>query len=359
MSREQYLGYAREGLCMPVGTDMVLHMHSDAKAILRDSVRLGEVLAQAARRFSTPLAIPVMDLTIEKNIALEILGVPECEREKFHFSEPLDGRQMQRLEEGLRNIGDCRLLASAGALSYVAANYPDMVPVGMGIGPFSLLTKLVADPITAVYLAGTGATAEEDEEVALIESMLDLATRTILASLKIQIAAGARAIFLCEPAANTVYLSPNHTGPETETFEKFVMGPNRLIAELLEENGIDLLFHDCGELTPEFIRAFAGLRPAVLSFGSPVKLWEAAEIVPDDIVLFGNLPSKKFFSDEDMPVGKLEALTLDLLERMRATKHPFILATECDVLSVPGREEIIFGKIEAFMRAARAAEVGL
>jgi hypothetical protein len=35
----------------------------------------------------------------------------------------------------------------------------------MAIGPFSLLTKLVADPITANALAGIGVSPEDDPEV--------------------------------------------------------------------------------------------------------------------------------------------------------------------------------------------------
>jgi hypothetical protein len=43
-------------------------------------------------------------------------------------------------------------------------------------------------------------------------------------------------------------------------------------------------------------------------------------------------------------------MTVDLLERMRLTGHPFILGSECDVLSVPGREAEIASKVDAFMR---------
>jgi hypothetical protein len=37
-------------------------------------------------------------------------------------------------------------------------------------------------------------------------------------------------------------------------------------------------------------------------------------------------------------------------EKMRDTGHPFILGSECDVLSVPGSEREILAKVEAFMK---------
>ena len=43
------------------------------------------------------------------------------------------------------------------------------------------------------------------------------------------------------------------------------------------------------------------LDPAILSLGSSRTLWEDAALVPKSVVLFGNLPTKKFYSDEAMP----------------------------------------------------------
>ena len=78
----------------------------------------------------------------------------------------------------------------------------------MSIGPFSLLTKLVKDPIMAIYAAGAGVAAEDNDEVAAVYAILKLAETVVHANCAAQIKAGARAIFLCEPAANQVYFSP-------------------------------------------------------------------------------------------------------------------------------------------------------
>ena len=218
----------------------------------------------------------------------------------------------------------------------------------MAIGPFSLMTKLLADPITGLYLAGTGLTRDEEPEVAAIEDCIALATEVIERSLRLQLEAGAKAICLCEPAANLVYLSPHQLAAGADTFERFVMQPNRRLRNVLADYNADLIFHDCGELTDDMVRAFCTLDPSVLSLGSSRQLWQDAALVPDNIVLFGNLPTKKFYSDAELPLPVVATMARELNDRMNATNHPFILGSECDVLSVPGREESIMKKVLTF-----------
>ena len=73
-----------------------------------------------------------------------------------------------------------------------------------------------------------------------------------------------------------------------------------------------------------------------------------------DTVLYGNLPTKSF-SSSALTAGEVERLAQDLVKKMHAAGHPFILGSECDVLSVPGRETEIFAKVDAFMRCGCSA----
>ena len=54
------------------------------------------------------------------------------------------------------------------------------------------------------------------------------------------------------------------------------------------------------------------------------------------VVLYGNVPSKNFYSDALITVEQVRALVAELRERMRAAGHPFIPGSECDVLHVDG-----------------------
>jgi len=342
MDRQFYLDLADAGLRMPIGAHLVLHEHAGHADILLDGTRLGQVVAETARRFRTPLAFPLMDLTLEKEALLLAREIPAAEVDTYHFTECPAEDATFRLTP--------RMEAVCGALRHLATE-TDFVPVGMSIGPFSLMTKLVSDPITPVFLAGTGAGADSEPEVALVERLLELAVTQIVNFHDAQIDSGAKAMVVCEPAANQVYFSPRQLAGSYEVFDRYVTRLNQAIVDRLRARGVDLIFHDCGELFDGMVQRFAALDPAILSLGSSRRLWEDAALVPKTTVLYGNLPTKKFYSDALVNVAQVRELSGEIVRRMRDVRHPFILGSECDVLSVPGCEHTIKAKVEAFMEA--------
>lgn len=351
MNREYYLQLAASGLRIPIGIDLILHENPDPQRTVRDGSLLGQVAENAARRYASPLAIPLMDLTLEKEDLLRILDYPEAET--FHFSAAPSLDQLQQMQNSSQAPFSVRGQAHIDSLRYIQSK-TQLLPVGMAIGPFSLMTKLMADPITAIAMAGMGMTPEEDASVLLAERCLALAETAVLRSLEAQIKAGAKAVMICEPAANIVYLSPRQMESGADIFERFVMQPNVRIRQLVAAAEVDLIFHDCGELTSFMVEQFATrLQPAILSLGSSRKLWEEAALVPKNVVLFGNLPTKKFYSDASMPAEQVEAMTLELIAKMRAAQHPHILGSECDVLYVPDAADTIRKKVEIMLTCGR------
>ncbi len=348
MERQYYLDLAAQGLRMPVGADLVLREKADAADILLDGVRLGQVIEEAARQYRTPLAFPLMDLSIEKAAIAAILGIPEKDAATFHLNEAPGEDVFEKVAEATKGPRIPRMQATQEAVAYIAEK-ADLLPIGMSIGPFSLMTKLLADPITPIYLSGMGLTAEEEPEIGMVEAALKLAETVIDWSLRGQAEAGAKAVFICEPAANVAYFSPKQLDGGSDIYERYVMQPNLRMKAMLDELAVDLIFHNCGELTNGMVEQFARLRPVVISLGSSRNLWEDAALVPNDIVLYGNLPSKQFYSDDLVSVERAKQLGNELLAKMKATGHPFILGSECDVLSVPGAESKIKSKVEAFL----------
>jgi hypothetical protein len=147
-------------------------------------------------------------------------------------------------------------------------------------------------------------------------------------------------------------LSPRQIESGSDIFERFVMAPHLRLRSLLAGAEVDLIFHDCGELTTAMVREFATrLDPAILSLGSSRRLWEDAAVVPKNVVLFGNLPTKNFYSDEVVPPERVTELARELTRRMREAGHPHILGSECDVLYVPGAAETIRRKVELMLAA--------
>ena len=347
MNRSFYLDLAREGLRMPIGTDMVLHEKADLEARLLDGRALGEVVVEAAHRYRTPLAFPLMDLRVEKQDLLLMLGVPDADIDTYHF-HAIPGGALDTVKSKMSAAPTPRMRANLDSIRHVAAQGGGMVPVGMAIGPFSLMTKLLADPIMGVYLAGDDP-ATADPEAKLVLDTLEIATLIVQRAITTQVQAGAKAVCLCEPAANKVYISPMQMDAGSDVFDRLVMRPNRRVKQTIADLGADLIFHDCGELTEPMLRAFNELDPAVLSLGSSRTLWDDAPLIKPDTVLFGNLPSKKFYSDQEITVAQVKDRSRELVQAMRRKGHPFILGSECDVLSVPGAHDTIAAKVEAML----------
>jgi len=354
MKRRDFLDLASSGLRMPIGTDLVLHERADAQQISFSPRLLGQVVEDAARRYQTPLAVPLMDLRLEKADLLGMLGVAEADVERVHFPTAPSEDDIDLVASAATRPFPARHQAHLGAIRYIRQE-TDLVPVGMAIGPFSLMTKLMADPITPIAMIGMGATAAEDEEVRGVERCLRLAELAVRRSVRAQVEAGAATMLICEPAANVVYLSPRQISAGSNAFERLVMQPNLRLKQQLADAGVSLIFHDCGQLDDFMVQQFAErLDPAVLSLGSSQKLWESAAVVPKRVVLFGNLPTKTFYSDSAMPVEKVEQLTLELIARMALAGHPHIPGSECDVLHVPEAAATIRRKVEVMLTCGRS-----
>jgi hypothetical protein len=341
---------------MPVGADLVLHEEPDPEASRNHGAALGRVIERTARRWQTPLAIPLMDLCLEKIDLLTRIGIPLKEAESYHFSSSLDDSTLTALCGDQPSPFCPGSIARDHALAHIAA-IPDLFPIGMAIGPFSLTTRLMTDPIAAAALAGRGTAPEDSSDVCLLFQCLRVAEAAVLRSVHSQIAHGARAIMICEPAACTAFISPRQLRAGSDLFERLVMEPNLRLKAALDAAGCDLIFHDCGELIDPMVEAFATrLHPVILSLGSSRKLWLDARLIPADVVLYGNLPTKSFYSDGAMPVEEVKRRTTELLANMKACGHPHILGSECDVLNVPEARSTILAKVDAMMAVTATSD---
>ncbi len=226
MIRPLLLELAAAGHRLRIGADLVLHEEPHPEQARLDPGQLGRVIERAARRYRTPLALPLMDLRLEKLDLLSALEVAPDAVDGFHFREAPSEEVMARIAQQEGRPFPAACLAQQGAIGCIAAQ-TDLVPVGMAIGPFSLMTKLLADPITPLAMMASGATEEEDGGVRLAVSALEMALAAVLRSVRAQTGAGARAVIICEPAVSVTYLSPRMMGRAPHVFERFALDPLR------------------------------------------------------------------------------------------------------------------------------------
>ena len=57
---------------------------------------------------------------------------------------------------------------------------------------------------------------------------------------------------------------------------------------------------------------------------------------------------------DEVPLDGVPALVHEIEDRLRASGHPFIVGSECDVLSMPGYEKTIMAKVMAFTTCGSA-----
>lgn len=348
LGSEAFLALAAAGQRTPIGTDILLHEQPDPEAVVLDGARLAAVVQEAAARYRTPLAIPLMDLRLEKADLVARLR-PGLSPDDFHFDQPPGDDDLARAGDTAAAPFAPRQRAHLAAIAEVAAR-PGLVPLGMAIGPFSLTTRLLADPISAVALAGAGLMADEEPLVACAERGLELARGAVRRWIEAQLDAGAAAVIVCEPAVSTPYISPRQLADGSPIFDRFVIEPLLELKRAIEAQGALLFLHDCGELVEPMVEALAvRVRPAVLSLGSSRRLWQDAALVPPEVVLFGNLPTRLFHSDDALPLERVRELTRELVGRMREAGRPFILGSECDVLHVAGVEQTIRRKLDLML----------
>jgi uroporphyrinogen decarboxylase len=351
MKRSYYLDLAENGAVFPLAPDLVLHENKKPEAVMLDGHLLGNVIVENAHRWKTPFAIPLMDLRVEKEALLSFFEVPLNKVDEFHFSRAPDEEKIEKIVNTANGIMTPRMAVTCDAIRYVTTQ-KDLLPIGMCIGPFSLMTKMIEEPITAVYMYGMGMSGDDDESVKNMLAALKMGTAIIKNYICAQIEAGAKAIIICEPAANKVYISPRQMESNFNVFELVVMRHLKQIAGFLKEKECDLIFHNCGELTNEMLIAFNELDAAMISLGGSRVLWEDAKLISQNTVIYGNLPTKNFYSDDAITKEQVIEKSRELLSKMAEAGHPFILGSECDVLSVPQYNETIKGKIDAMMECA-------
>ena len=155
-SRGCFRTWPADGTRAPLATDLLLHEQADPEAAREDGARLAQVIEQAARRWKLPLALPLMDLRLDKADLLASLGVDTMDAaDRFHFSRAARRGGPRRTCE-VASASRCAGSQARDEALRLIASTTDLVPIGMVIGPFSLATKLMADPITAGRAPGLG-----------------------------------------------------------------------------------------------------------------------------------------------------------------------------------------------------------
>ena len=286
-----------------------------------------ETLIAMQEQFGFDVILPFMDLSVEAEaLGLEIKfhdnGAPDVREhpiettedlEKYHAPDPATDGRMNVFTDTIRRVKAHTASKGTG----------DMFIAGYVSSPFTLAGLLMGAENLAIN------TLLEPE---FCHACIDFALSCIIPYAKAQQEAGADCVVLLDPTA--VLLSPG-------LYDTFVKPSVEKVAEALD---IPVILHVCGQTTP-IMKNLASTHVDALSLDSDVNLLEIMPLIPDDMVIIGNIHpvSIMLYADAD----EVRSATLRLVEEMRPFRN-FILSTGCDLPS-----DTPLANIDAFMKAAR------
>ena len=164
-----------------------------------------------------------MDLRLEKADLVRLVRPEVADPDPFHFDTPPTEADLERARDGEGALSARRTGLTSTRSPRSRRLRASRLSAWRSVP--SLATKLLADPIAAVALAGRGVRAEDEPLVALAEGGLALAELAVHRSLRAQVEAGAAAVIVCEPAASALFVSPRQIASGSPVFDRFVLEP--------------------------------------------------------------------------------------------------------------------------------------
>jgi len=199
-------------------------------------------------------------------------------------------------------------------------------PVFAGvIGPFSLAGRLLDVSEAMLYCY---------DAPEMVHKLLDKVTGFSTAYINAYKAAGANGVVIAEPLAGI--LSPAFN-------EEFSARYVRRIVAAVQTDDFAVVYHNCGNGTPQMVDALAAIGARAYHFGNAIDLAELLAVFPANLPVMGNIdPAGQFRNGTPQSIREA---TLALLEK--GHRHPnFIISSGCDI---PPRSK--WENIDAFFKA--------
>lgn len=286
------------------------------------------VIQTNVETFAPDLVFPLMDLSVEANALGRYTVFPRRDSAtvpKDHFEFPELGR-MKRINVA----ADSRVNCYVETVRLMKRELPTHVLRGAYVtGPYTLAALIMGTDDAAM------ATILYPDE---LTELCNFTTQVIQTYNDLLIDAGANLICILEPSA--VMLGPKQ-------FSQFSSAYIKTIANRNAEQGICTIYHTCGN-TNHLIKGMveAGVHGISLDAKEMgVDLRKAADTVPQDVVVIGNLnPTTTLLRGKP---DEVERDVDELLQQMESYPN-YILSTGCDL-----PQEVPPDNIHAFMQAGR------
>ncbi|MCD8141651.1 MAG: uroporphyrinogen decarboxylase family protein [Planctomycetaceae bacterium] len=282
-------------------------MDISVKELVSDADTQAKGMKMVADRCPTAASVSMMDLSVEAEAFGATISVPDDEvptvvGSLIESEEDVDKLAVPSVDAG-RTGRYVQAIAKAKGL---ITDRPVLAGV---IGPFSLAGRLMdmSEIMVNCY-----------DEPEMVHKTLEKTTEFITNYIREYKRVGADGIVMAEPAAGL--LSP-------DLFEEFSTVYVKRIVDAVKADDFGFVYHNCGNTIP--------LKDSMLSIGADgyhlgnaIDIEEMLKIVPDDVLIMGNLDPSGVFRLSTPDQVRTE--TLALLER--CSKHPnWAISSGCDI----------------------------
>jgi uroporphyrinogen decarboxylase len=275
-------------------------------------VHSGELQAKCmkaiADRYDAAAAVSLMDLSVESEAFgssvrftdEEPPAVTNCIVETMENAQALAVPKV-----GTARTGEC--LRGMELVSQMITDRPIFAGV---IGPFSLIGRLMDMQKVMINCR---------REPALLHVLLEKATDFITDYILALKEAGANGVVIAEPAAGL--LAPKFN-------KEFSIPYVERIREKCEDESFLVIYHNCGNTIPLLADIVEMTNFRVIHLGNAIDIEDALKIIPEQILVMGNIDPANVFCIGTPEIVK-EA-TLELLERCSKYDH-FAISSGCDI----------------------------
>ena len=292
-----------------------------------------KVLRALVKKFKPDIVFPLMDLSVEANALGRYTIFPKQDsatvvKEHFEIADLTMQKQI--------NISfDTRLSGYVETTKLMSIGFPKEILRGAYvIGPYSL-----AGLIMGAGEAAMATILDPDK----LTTLCEFTTEKIQEYVRLLIGAGAQIICILEPSA--VMLGPDQ-------FEQFSSLFVRHINDSCRYTDVATVYHTCGN-TMHLIEKMVDSQVDAISLDSSeagVDLPHVAELVNDEVILFGNInPTGHILKSRPEAV---ENEVMQLLKAMEPYSN-FVLSTGCDL-----PQETPFDNITAFVNTGKNYKIG-
>ena len=215
-------------------------------------------------------------------------------------------------------VGSGRTGIYLDAIGQASALITDRPILAGVIGPFSLAGRLmdISEALINCYT---------DPET--VHMVLQKVTGFLVEYIKSYRQAGAGGVVIAEPAGGL--LSPNLVGEFSSDYV-------RQIVENVQNDDFIIIYHNCGNVIP-LMESILSTNSAAYHFGNSIDMAEALKLVPDNIIVMGNVDPVSQFRQ-----GTPESVKADTLRVLNACggHGNFVISSGCDIPPLAGWDNI-------------------